>query len=263
VLTNGGFELAREDETPYGWHKIGGEMTLADRYRIEGDLSVSLSSASASTKWVYQAVAIQPAAHYRASAWVLTGDGSETEIRVSWYASEDGSGSAIATEQSEPLAGSSSDFRFMEMGAVQAPAEARSARVRLVLRPDSSAQITAYFDGVSLEQTQPRSLDAPVAGNSVPDRPTRGVLGALSSPNANVDPGSAVDSGASGPPAPRPLVRPLNVRPATTGAREATAEAPPGDGDSDWLLAAMIIGPSLGIAGILGFDASQRRRLGG
>lgn len=67
-------------------------------------------------------------------------------MRVSWYSSYDGSGSLI--DQADSNASSGSGWSFFDTGAVQAPASANSARVRLMLRPAGSA--SAAFDDVSL-----------------------------------------------------------------------------------------------------------------
>jgi hypothetical protein len=63
----------------------------------------------------------------------------EALLRVSWYVSTDGSGGQLSTADSELLAADSPRFVALDTGAVQAPAEARSARVRLLVRPVSGA----------------------------------------------------------------------------------------------------------------------------
>jgi hypothetical protein len=102
----------------------------------------------------------------------------EALLRVSWYASADGSGGQLSTADSPPLTADSPRFVALDTGAVQAPAEARSARVRLLLRPVSGAPATVYFDDVSFRETgappgegapAPSGVAAAVGRGSPPD----------------------------------------------------------------------------------------------
>jgi hypothetical protein len=63
-------------------------------------------------------------------------------VRISWYASADGSGSQI--EVAESTGSASSAWTELSTGPVQAPAEASSARVRLTLQPLGG--VAACFD---------------------------------------------------------------------------------------------------------------------
>ena len=260
-LTNGGFEISREDQTPYGWHKVGGIMTVNDTHRMEGELSLELTSASTSSKWAYQAVAVQPSAYYSASAWTLVGAGSEAEMRVSWYSSEDGSGSALSTVESAPIEATNGGFRLIEAGVLEAPADARSARLRLFVRPDSSSPVSVFFDGVSMVSAESPGEGAAVAAAQSSDRSARPVLGARSSPAVEGD--SADNSAETGesPATPPPLIEPVNVRPAADAqSEEQLATDVDEDGPADWVLGLLIVVPALGIVGVLGYDAAQRRR---
>ncbi len=154
-LVNGGFEDVREDGTPYGWRKIGGEMGASSATSSEGDLSASLLSRTESTKWLYQAVSVEGGAYYQLRAMALKNDPAAREVllRVSWYASADGSGSQLSTVDSSALAEDSPEFVALDTGPVRAPPEARSAKVRLLLRPTSAAPTAVYFDDVRFEGT--------------------------------------------------------------------------------------------------------------
>ncbi len=170
TLVNGGFEVARSDGTPYGWRKQGGEMRVASSPRYKGNHSAVLSSSTTSTKWIYQTVAVTPGVFYEATASALTSEGSgEVFARVSWYTSADGSGSALESADSAPSLGGSS-FRPLATGAIQAPADTSSAKVRLMFRP-SSATALAYFDAVTFAATSPQPNPGhpdPTAGNGRP-----------------------------------------------------------------------------------------------
>ena len=165
-LVNGGFEDVREDGTPYGWRKVGGEMSASKAFRAEGERSAALVSRTASTKWIYQTVSVQGGASYRLPAAALKNDPGVREalLRVSWYESADGSGSQIGTADSPALAEDSPGFVTLGTGQVQAPLEARSAKVRLLMRPASAAPAMVYFDAVGFEETEaPAAMDTPAA----------------------------------------------------------------------------------------------------
>ncbi len=172
-LVNGGFEDTREDGTPYGWRKIGGEMSASRTFQAEGERSAALLSRTTSTKWIYQTVSVKGGSFYRLRAAALKNDpgARETLLRVSWYESADGSGSQIGTADSPALAEDSPGFVTLDTGPVQAPPEARSAKVRLLLRPVSAASAVVYFDAVRFGRT-----DAPTApaGGGQSQRPAGG-----------------------------------------------------------------------------------------
>ena len=154
-LVNGGFEELRGDGTPYGWHKVGGEMAATSAVHSEGGRAAALTSRTGSTKWLFQTVGVRGGSHYRLRAMALKDDAAVREalLRVSWYASSDGSGGQLSTADSQPLTADSPRFVALDTGAVQAPSEARSARVRLLLRPLSGSAATVYFDDVSFQET--------------------------------------------------------------------------------------------------------------
>ncbi len=155
ALVNGGFEDVRQDGTPYGWRKIGGEIRASNAVSAEGALSAALLSRTESTKWLYQTVSVEGGAHYQLRAMALKNDPAAREVllRVSWYASADGSGSQLSTADSSALAKDSPEFVALDTGPVRAPPEARSAKVRLLLRPKSATSVVVYFDAVRFEAT--------------------------------------------------------------------------------------------------------------
>ncbi len=155
TLVNGGFEDVREDGTPYGWRKIGGEISASGAVSSEGALSASLLSRTESTKWLYQAVSVEGGLYYQLRAMALKNDPAAREVmlRVSWYASADGSGSQLSTVDSSALAEDSPEFVALDSGPVRAPPEARSAKVRLLLRSRSATPVVVHFDDVRFEGT--------------------------------------------------------------------------------------------------------------
>ncbi len=135
MLANGDFELVTEGKPAY-WEKFGGTM-LADGAAANGTYAGCLESDTASTKWLYQIVAVEGGAWYAASAVGRLSGGGAVSIRISWYTSTDGSGSQV--DQAESNVSSSPGWTSLVTGPVQAPADAQSARVRMVLRPEGTA----------------------------------------------------------------------------------------------------------------------------
>ncbi len=147
-LTNGGFEEGDSD-SPTGWSKYGGDLRRSSAYARSGHYSGAFSSDTASTKWAYQTVLLNGGDAYQFSAYLLLDDPgvSEAYLRISWYASADGSGAALAsTDSTTHLTDLDPSFRFLTTDAVVAPETARSARLRVMLAPASDAHATIYVD---------------------------------------------------------------------------------------------------------------------
>jgi hypothetical protein len=157
LLINGGFEAA-DGVPPAAWRHFGGDLTQTSEHVSSGAFAGRLTSASTSTKWVYQTVSVQPNAWYQFDAYVLHDDPATDAawLRVSWYATSDASGSAIATNDSTETLGDPLDaFRYLTTGALQAPPEARSANVRIMLRPVSEGHTSIFFDDATFDVTEP------------------------------------------------------------------------------------------------------------
>lgn len=170
-LVNGGFEDA-EDGVPTGWSRYGGELLQTSaRYRSGGH-SGAFRSATDSTKWVYQALTVSGGSAYRFDAYALLDDPGVREVflRISWYESDDSSGSAIAVSDSPArLSGNDPSFRYLTTGAALAPAAARSARFRVVLVPAASAAAAVYVDDASVQQVPPELAATPAPPPAVED----------------------------------------------------------------------------------------------
>ena len=163
VLTNGSFEDVREDGTPYAWRKVGGEIAATDTAHVDGDLALQFVSRTASTKWAYQVVTAEAGRAYEFAGFSAAGTGApQAFLRVSWYTSADGTGSLIASEDSPSTSSATATFQHLSTGAIEAPADAHSAKLRLMLRPASAATAVVYFDSLSFGDT------AAVPGDSRP-----------------------------------------------------------------------------------------------
>ncbi len=141
-------------------------MALTTTPRTQGTFALAFASQTSSTKWAYQAVALQGGSYYNLSAQALIADPAAAAVflRLSWYSSPDGSGAALGSvDSTHTLNSDQPAFRPLTTGSVQAPAEARSARIRLMLRPASAAPTTVYFDAVTFLQTAPPTSSSPMS----------------------------------------------------------------------------------------------------
>jgi hypothetical protein len=249
-LVNGGFEQLRSDGTPYGWRKQGGEMTTVSEPRTGGSRGAALTSQTTSTKWLYQAVTVRGGAHYEASVDAKAGPGSESLfLRVSWYGSSDGSGSAIDSVDSVEIATpADASFKRLTTGVVEAPPGAGTAKVRLMVRPTSGAAATAYFDSAALVGT---SADV----QSAAERGAGGAVSATGRRGGRIEPGAGADAEAR--PAGGTPLRLANVKPAR---RDGPSPLAAGGGNGDAWAIALALGvavTAIGIAG--GYEFWQRR----
>lgn len=190
LLADGDFEQA-SGSVPAGWSKFGGTMALtADAY--DGDLAAALTSTTTSTKWLYQAVPVDGGSWYVAGVIARVDGEGEASLRLSWYSSGDGSGSALDDVDGD--ATTSADWTELSTGAVEAPDAARSVRVRLMLRPESSAEVTAIFDDATLFETDAPPAPSPTPGDDGHDGTTPATPVPARPPDAN---GTAAPRGAT------------------------------------------------------------------
>jgi hypothetical protein len=211
---NGGFE----DGTS-GWQKFGGEIRDVSGPRRGGSGAGAFTSSTTSTKWVYQTVRIDPAQVYEFQGYVLPGDGiAQTFLRISWYASADGSGTAIATDDSlARVSGASASFVHLTTGGRQPPPSARSARLRLMLAPADADSATVHLDDFSFGLAPPAAATPPPASTAVaaddPPELEPSLLGASVTPRATERPGITQTPVVTPAPSPTPGV---SVRPTAT-----------------------------------------------
>jgi hypothetical protein len=158
IFVNGGFE----DGTS-GWSKFGGELSTSANQRLSGAAGGRLTSSTASTKWAYQPVRIDPAKTYEFQGHVATDGEVEAYLRVSWYASSDASGSALSSIDSLSRVGAGSGFTHLTTGAIAPPQDAHSARLRVMLAPASESMASIFMDDFSFGiTTAPPSTRTPV-----------------------------------------------------------------------------------------------------
>ena len=156
-----------------------------------------LRSSTSSTKWLHQAVIVSAGSWYEALAVVLPGSPADAVwLRVAWYASGDGSGSQLSTVDSPAAAGGGST---VATGAIAAPPGARSARVRLMLRPSGAGATFMAVDDVRFRPASP-----PPAGPMSTPAPTPALTPApspSSTPAATASPPAPAVEASTSPPA--------------------------------------------------------------
>ena len=148
AILNGGFEEVDAEGKPAPWDKHGGDLTTTTESSLSGIRSARLDSSTESTKWLYQTVRVNAGASYAFEGWLRGGSNLSTAwLRVSWYVSDDGSGEALDTSDSTAVLDLAvSDWQHLTTGAVNAPLEASSAKVRVMLQPASSSHAEVQVD---------------------------------------------------------------------------------------------------------------------
>lgn len=200
MLANGDFESISEGKPMY-WEKLGGTM-FADGNAAGGSYAACLESTTSSIKWLYQIVKVEPGGWYGGSAQAKVSGAGEASIRISWYTSDDGSGSQI--EAVEGSTSASASWSSIGIGPVQAPDGAHSARYRLSLRPLGNA--TACFDNASFQPVD-EPAEAPTAPPSGPNvAPTSGTDPATPTRASSTATPRPLSGGSAGPSSPGNVV---------------------------------------------------------
>jgi hypothetical protein len=212
TFTNGGFEQGLTN-----WQKFGGELDTLTNPRRSGGAAGVLRSSTTSTKWAYQTVAVSSGRHYEFAGYVQSGSGvASTLLRISWYAQADGSGAAMATDDStETMGASSSGFVYLTTGAVDAPDGARSARVRVLLTPLGEAAAAIFMDDFTFREVEaPLATSTPVVTLTTTPTPLAGT--------ARAEPTSRTDAGVEVEPTPRSRSATGAMASATASSRSST-----------------------------------------
>ena len=242
MLVNGGFE-ATADGSLAGWRKHGGVLSQVQEPVRSGRFAAAFFSTTASTKWAFQAVSVEPTAWYELSGFVFQSDPQieAAWLRVSWYESEDASGSAlVAVDSTEVLEVAQPGYRLLTTGPVRAPPTAHSASARVLLRPRSAVSALIYVDDVAflraappavpVEPAEPETVVEP-AGRSPSESTGRNASGGAQPAASRETPSSAVLGArvvatAGLTPQPDPVIRRNSLR--------SPAEQPSG-GSATWL----------------------------
>jgi hypothetical protein len=217
AFTNGGFEEGLE-----GWSKYGGTLSITAS-ALNGGASGLLTSDTDSTKWAYQEVYVDPSQYYEFAGTVQADGGvSAAYLRVSWYTTSDASGSAIATTDSTQSSGPG-DATYLTTGAIQPPAGAVTARVRVVLTPLGAGSASVRIDDVSFGVTAASTPTPTVPPSSTPIPSTT----ATPTPTGTFAPlGAAATTHTPSPEeSPPPRANESNVRASAASSTDATKPA--------------------------------------
>ncbi len=203
-FTNGGFEQGVS-----GWQTFGGDVAAVASPLRGGAAAGRFVSSTASTKWLYQAVPIDPLEAYEFSGYVMSDAGvGAAYLRVSWYASSDGSGSALESDDSTArVGGSNGSFVYLTTGGILPPAAARSARLRVMLEPSGSGTATLYLDDFSFAAgvEVPEPASEPSTGTEPDEAEPDGTPGSTAPTSSNAAP-TRTPSGRTATPTPRARV---------------------------------------------------------
>jgi len=154
LLQNPGFE-----DGTNGWQWYGGILTYIDN-PVHGGSRAAVLIASEAEAYISQTVHVSPGSCCTFSGWAFKNSIYEGNIslRISWYESEDGTGSEIKRNESDSFADNPIDYRFLTTGTHTTPANAHSAKVKGIVRLANPGQfVTAYFDDMSFIETIPIS----------------------------------------------------------------------------------------------------------
>jgi uncharacterized protein YdeI (BOF family) len=153
------------------WADWGGDLEATSSPILSGNHSAMFtSSGSAVTKYFYQTVPIISSANYSFSAFTLKNEATgSVYLRISWYESAVGSGSAISNSDSKLLSGEVPSFQEILIQSVRAPENANSAKVKLMLKPETTATVAAYFDNVTFQLIPPEDEEDGDEGTQEPE----------------------------------------------------------------------------------------------
>jgi hypothetical protein len=219
LLVNGGFEAMSGDQL-LAWETYGGDVAQVTSPVWSGDRAGAFYSSTDSTKWIYQSVPVVASAWYTFSAYVYDDDPQVDSafLRVAWYASGDGSGSAITSADStESLQQPDAGYHQLSTSSVQAPPEAHSAKARIVLRPRAAAEASIVVDEAWFVASSPAEANAeqPDAGasTSATDDPPSAQLAARAAAAQSSQVEAVVRPAGAVVPQPSPVIRRGSVTP--------------------------------------------------
>jgi hypothetical protein len=119
-----------------------------------------LVSRTTSTKWAYQVVLVDPSRSYEFAGYLAAEAGvSSALLRISWYASNDGSGQQLSTTDSTESLTADSGYVYLTTGPVGPPPDAHSARARVVMTPIGAAAASIAFDDLWFGEAAPATAE--------------------------------------------------------------------------------------------------------
>lgn len=155
LIQNPGFEQGLDtwrDQTGSG--SISSQL-VSDSH--SGSQALEISNTKTSSFGHQQTlINIESGSTYRLKGWAkgLTSALKSSKLRIAWYTSPDGSGKQIATADTNEIS-SATDWQLLHTD-VTAPAQSKSAKIRLVLAStENGQQARAIFDDLELSSALP------------------------------------------------------------------------------------------------------------
>jgi hypothetical protein len=260
VFRNGSFE-----DGAFGWQHFGGELDVTRATKVSGLQSGVLTSNTASTKWAYQTVLVDPAHHYEFKGYLQPAAGvANSLLRISWYGTPDGTGEALSTiDSTATVPGGAPGYVWVTTGPVQPPPGARTARTRVLLTPEGAGPAALFMDDLEFITA------VPAAATPVP--PTVAALSPTSTPAPSLAVAptrtNALAAVATSSPLPSPeatrvadvsSIRVVATPTAVSEVQGVLNEAPPGDDGGLPLI--WLVGAGALVAGLGGAYVQGRRK---
>lgn len=227
-----------------GWSVVRGRLTAAPV--IDGlGVSLVLTADDRGTAWVQQTVSIMPGSWSTASALLLPYDGVEAAwLRIAWYVSADGGGAQLSMDDSPAVASAAPNalvqtgrYEVVSTGPMQAPPEAHSARIRVLLRAAGDRGASVLIDDVTFEAAESADAAPPAPAPAARTRapaglPTRPAEDAprLAATSSSPSPATAPSSPPPETRVPGPAARALRITEVMSNPPESGA-----DGDFEWV----------------------------
>ncbi|MEX2373264.1 MAG: lamin tail domain-containing protein, partial [Dehalococcoidia bacterium] len=227
VLRNASFEAGVDE-----WDIQRGHANVAAAIGDGFGQSLVLAPTGMGTAWVQQLVQVWPGRWYEAGAVLAPLRGVAAGwVRIAWYASADGSGPQIATRDSPTISSAGTNaiaraYEALAPGAVQAPPDALTARVRILLQPATPDAALAIDDVTFVEAAPPpAATPTPTATSTATPSATAAPSATPAAPAAPSSTPAAAASGA-------PPVAPVSGVAVTASVSPEGVDVPPGQ---EWL----------------------------
>jgi len=175
LLTNNGFEDLDNEGKLIDWKVKNSKIILSQSSDIKksGQYAAKVETTANPTNYIFQVSEINSSNKYYAEAYGLKISGGAVFLRVAWYATIDGGGSQISTVDSEEVISNSTAFAHILTGTLTPPLSAKSAAVRLAIKPNADGSGVAFFDEVGFYQGEsPYAQINPQESNQQQPQPT-------------------------------------------------------------------------------------------
>jgi len=158
LLTNPGYETG--DIT--GWSDYAEDAHVAtDTIVHSGSWAGAITDSVGTSCYGFQICPATPTVLYDFSDWVYLSSGTSAQIRVDWYPSADGSGSAISNVSSTTVI--ADQWVNLSLTGMTAPASAGSCKAKMLLNHVAGAGFLLYYDDAVFEEQGGGDSNSPCA----------------------------------------------------------------------------------------------------